>query len=231
MKTSKLFFLLSLFLASCGTVFNASAQTLEELDNAIQEINKDLHQKQLSYSWKLMEDYLDFCEHSGKTIKIKDESYLNVLTYEKKPKELRAEEYAFTKAKENLEKHLRQYPYYMRAKAQRERARSEAERKDASAAMTAVYSRLWNEDKKFQKLRNNEQIALRAYRIATVRYMLKEYENDQRIIPFGIISYSDKKTLQENNLELRNLSLEIRLLEQLQNETVRKYQKLKYKLQ
>lgn len=230
MKTSRLFFLLSIFLVSLGSAFNASAQTLEELDNAIQEINKDLHQKQLFYSWKLMEDYLDFCEHSGKKINIKDENYLNVLTYEKKPKELRAEEYASTKAKENLEKHMKQYPYYMRAKAQRESASSEAERKDASAAMSAAYSRLWNEDKKYQKLRNDEQIALRAYRIATVRYMLKEYEKAQRIMPSGIISYADRTTLQNNNQELRNLSLEIRLLEQLQNETVRKYQRLKYNL-
>ncbi|MFV0588932.1 DUF5039 family protein [Bacteroides reticulotermitis] len=230
MKTTKLFFLLSICFLSSSTVFKASAQTLEQLDNSLQEINKDLQQKQLSHSWLLMEDYLDFCERSGKTISIKSEDYLKVLTYERKPKELKPQENAYLKAKEILEKHMRQYPDYAKADEQRRIARSEIERKNASAALSAVYSRLWNDDKKYQKLRNNEQIALRAYRIATVRYMLKEHEEAQRVMPSGIIGYADKKTLQENNVELRKLSLEISLLQQLQNETLRKYQRIKYQL-
>lgn len=230
MKTTKLFFLLSICFLSSSTVFKASAQTLEQLDNSLQEINKDLQQKQLSHSWLLMEDYLDFCERSGKTISIKSEDYLKVLTYERKPKELKPQENAYLKAKEILEKHMRQYPDYAKADEQRRIARSEIERKDASAALSTVYSRLWNDDKKYQKLRNNEQIALRAYRIATVRYMLKEHEEAQRVMPSGIIGYADKKTLQENNVELRKLSLEISLLQQLQNETLRKYQRIKYQL-
>ena len=230
MKNQHVFLILFICFFSLGNISSVSAQEIAKFEKALQNIDSDLQSKQLEYSWLLMESYLTHCTQFNKMINMTKENYLKVLTYEKKPKELQLEEEAYQDAKEKLEKYMRKYDDYVRAENLRKEATTEVARKDASAAISTVYTRLWNEDKKYQEMRNKEQALLKTYRISTVRYMLNEYKSKNLIMPSNIIDYQDRETLLDNNPLLRRLSQEINQLKLLQSQTLRKYQRIKYDL-
>ena len=77
-------------------------------------------------------------------------------------------------------------------------------------------------------MRDKEQKALRSYYIAAARYMLEESKNKQEVVPNGIIDYKERENILNSNAALNQLSVEIRLLENLQREVLQEYQKLKY---
>lgn len=230
MKSTKTLLTVPFFLFGLFFVPTASAQDIDQLDKSIQSINVDLQQKSLELSWKITEDFLTYCSTFNKMINITSDDYLKVLTYEKKPKETAQEEDIYKKAKAALETHMKGYKEYALLDSMRKTANSEASRKDAGAAMSTFYTRLWNEDEKYQELRNKEQITLKQYRIATVRYMLNEYKTMKRVMPTKFIDYTERENILNNNLELRRLSQEIRQLEELQRQTIQNYQKLKYNI-
>ena len=58
--------------------------------------------------------------------------------------------------------------------------------------------------------------------------MLEESKNKQEVVPNGIIDYKERENILNSNAALNQLSVEIRLLENLQREVLQDYQKLKY---
>lgn len=230
MKNTKTFLTVVCCLFGLLSTSRTSAQNIDQLEKSIQSIEVDLQQKTLELSWKVTEEYLTFCNTFNKMINITSDDYLRVLTYEKKPKEIAPEEKSYKKAKATLEAHMKTYKEYASLDSLRKSATSEASRKDAGAAMSTFYTRLWNEDEKYQELRNNEQIALKQYRIAAVRYMLNEYKAMKRVMPTKFIDYAERENILANNPDLRRLSQEVRQLEEMQRQTIRDYQKLKYNI-
>ena len=100
----------------------------------------------------------------------------------------------------------------------------------ASAALSNYYSRRWSDNETYKNLRNKEQKTLRQYRIETVRYALNECKAQQQVMSTQFIDYGDRENILSSDSALRQLSVEIRLLKDLQQETIRKYQQLKYKV-
>lgn len=228
--TQTLFILLGCLLGSLNIV-PAHAQSIEQLEKSLHAIETDLQQKSLEYSWRLTDDYLEFCNTFDKLISISSDDYLKVLSYEKKPKEIAPQEQAYEKAKNELEKYLGTYDEYKKIESMGKEVMSEEGRKDLSAAKNNFYNLLWKDDEKYRELRNKDQAELKKYRMAIVRYMLNEYKAKKMVMPTSFINYKDKDNLLSNNTNLKRLSLEIRQLEDLQRQIIRQIQKKKYNIE
>lgn len=218
-----------LLLLLCNIVcLQAQENRIVELEKSLEIIRTDLQQKKLLFNWTLMEKYLDACEASNKLINIRNEPKLTYIIFELKPQELAASKEAYETAKDELKKMLNTYPEHAQLDSAYRNTAKEEIRKEINVAMNNFYRRLSDENKDYRPMRNKEQKALRNYYIAAARYMLEESKKKQEVAPNGIINYKEREEILNSNASLNQLSVEIRLLENLQKEALQEYQKLKY---
>jgi hypothetical protein len=218
-----------LLLLLCNIVcLQAQENRIVELEKSLEIIRTDLQQKKLLLNWTLMEKYLDACEASNKLINIRNEPKLTYIIFELKPQELAASKETYETAKDELKKILNTYPEYAQLDSAYRNTAKEEIRKEINVAMNNFYRRLSDENKDYRPMRNKEQKALRNYYIAAARYMLEESKKKQEVAPNGIINYKEREEILNSNAGLNQLSVEIRLLENLQKEALQEYQKLKY---
>ncbi|MCD8184256.1 MAG: DUF5039 family protein [Bacteroides sp.] len=177
-----------------------------------------------------MDKYLDFCEKNNRIISINKEPRLSQLAFVTKPKEIEPQREAFEKAKDEVQKLLRAYPEYVSLDSLYKTTADEATRKSIGAARNYFYTRLSEENKDYRPLRDKEQKVLKEHYIAAVRYMLNECKSKQELMPTNIIDYGVQRMILDSNPKLNQLSIEVSILENLQRETIRKYQRLKYNL-
>ena len=203
---------------------------MKKLHYSLQIINRDLSQKKMEYSWKMTENYLNYCIMYHKLISTSNENYLKVLAYEEKPKELEREAADYKEAKEKVEKKLKKYKEYRELLIRRSEARGESEQKDINGDFKNFHTRIWNADESYQTLRNQEAKALRMYRIATVRYMLNECKQIKQVMPTHFIEYSDRRNLEKSDPLLNILLQEVSLLKSLQKHRLQEYYALKYRM-
>ncbi|WP_294612174.1 DUF5039 family protein [uncultured Bacteroides sp.] len=218
-----------LLLLLCNIVcLQAQENRIVELEKSLEIMRTDLQQKKLLFSWTLMEKYLDACSASNKLVNIKNEPKLTYIIFELKPQELAASKEAYETAKDELKKMLNTYSEYTQLDSAYRNTAKEETRKEINVAMNNFYRRLSDENKDYRPMRDKEQKALRSYYIAAARYMLEESKNKQEVVPNGIIDYKERENILNSNAALNQLSVEIRLLENLQREVLQEYQKLKY---
>lgn len=207
-----------------------SEMQMQQLEKSLNNISTDLQKKELEFSWTLTEKYLNYCDKTNRYINITKDDYLKILFFERKPKELKLLEDTYENVKKELQELLNSDKEYTKLYTSLKESSNEEARKQASAALSNYYSRRWSDNETYKNLRDKEQKALRQYRIETVRYALNECKAQQQIMSTRFIDYSDRENILSSDSALRQLSVEIRLLKDLQQETIRKYQQLKYKV-
>ena len=207
-----------------------SEKQMQQLEESLNNISADLQKKELEFSWLLTERYLNYCDKTNKHINITKDDYLKILTFERKPEDLKVLEDTYENAKKELQELLNSDKEYTRLYTSLKESVNEEARKQASAALSNYYSRRWSDNETYKNLRNKEQKTLRQYRIETVRYALNECKAQQQVMSTRFIDYGDRDNILSSDSALRQLSVEIRLLKDLQQETIRKYQQLKYKV-
>lgn len=230
MKTIKLLFVLCFCILCCGNISRVSAQQPKALANAYNDISNHLHRNKVSYNHQLMRAYIHYCTAFDKLIDITKDENLKTIIYETKPEELKDQEEAYQSAKDKLTKYLKSFKEYAEVEKAQKEAQTEVQKKAANAAVSIVYNRLWNEDKKLKKLRSQELAALKAYRLAALNYIFKKFTDADQIMPTYIIDYQTKRYLDESNPDLHNKSLEITAMEALQKEIFRKHLRTNYNI-
>lgn len=232
MKNAKVMLISICCLLGSSGISICHAQSLEQLDQSLQEIGTDLRQKILKFSWDLTEEYLKYCEDTNGMIDLSSESYLKALTNTLKPKELEPYEKAREKANKEIEDYMMMYykEEYARVDSIRKNVAGEQDRKDADAATSNFRIRLWNKDEKFKKLSNGQEATIKKHRLEAVKYMFNEYKGKGQVMPTSFINHTERQYLLSNNAELKRLSNEINSLEVLVHRITAEYQKLKYNI-
>ena len=187
---------------------------IAQLENALTSIQTDLQEKTLQYNWEITEKYIEYCKKLYKITNFNREPRLIQLATTIKPEELEPQRLAYEKAKKELEALLTSYPEYITRKV----------------ALDGFYQRIYNEDKAYRPLLEKKRKAFKEHYIACASYLLDECKRNQEVVP-EIYDYKTARILKETDPKLHQLSIEISTLESLQRETIRKYQKLKYKLE
>lgn len=206
-------------------------ELIASLEKSINDIRVDLQEKKLQCNYTLVEKYLDFCEKNNRTISISKEPMLTQLAFVTKPKEIEPQRETYEKTKDELQKMLKSYPEYVLLDSMYKRATDENIRKNINLARSNFYTKLADENKEYRPLRDKEQLALRQHYIAAVRYLLNDCKNRREVMPTNIIDYSLRKTILDSDPELNQLYIEVGLLENLQREQLRKYQRIKYNVE
>lgn len=220
-----------LLLLLCNILWlHAQEDKLSQIEKSLENIRTDLQQKKLQYSWSLMSEYLDYCSTTHKLLSPKNEPKLSYIVYELKPAALNAPKEAYETARDELKKMMSQYPEYVELDSLYQRTSDKDKRKEISTAMSNFYRRLADENKDYRPMRDKEQRALRNYHIAAARYMLEESKKNQEVVPSSFITYAERNNILSSNADLNQLSVEIRLLEDLQKEALQEYQRLKYQI-
>lgn len=147
-----------------------------------------------------------------------------------KPQELEPKRLAYEEAKKEFEALLKSYPEYTTLDSLYKRAANGEQKKDRKVALDGFYQRIYNEDAAYRPLLEKRRKALKEHYIACASYLLNECKKNREIVP-DIYDYKTGRILKETNPRLRQLSIEISTLENLQRETIRKFQKLKYNLE
>ena len=191
---------------------------IAQLENALTSIQTDLQEKTLQYNWEITEKYIEYCKKLYK-----------LTNFNREPR-LIQQRLAYEKAKKELEALLTSYPEYITLDSLYKRAINTEQKKDRKVALDGFYQRIYNEDKAYRPLLEKKRKAFKEHYIACASYLLDECKRNQEVVP-EIYDYKTARILKETDPKLHQLSIEISTLESLQRETIRKYQKLKYKLE
>lgn len=202
---------------------------LTRLENTLANIRTDLQEKTLQYNWKLTEKYIDYCKKLSKITNFNKEPRLVQIATVRKPKELEPLRLAYEKLGEELTQLLKSYPEYVVLDSLYKRAENTEQKKDRKVALDGFYQRIYKEDVAYRSLLEKRRNALKEHYIACASYLLNECKSNREVVP-ELSEYSITRILQESDSELRQLSIEVSTLENLQRETIRKYQRLKYNL-
>ncbi len=203
---------------------------ITQLENALASIQTDLQEKTLQYNWEMTEKYIEYCKKLSKITNFNQEPRLVQLATTIKPQELEPKRLAYEETKKEFEALLKSYPEYTTLDSLYKRAANGEQKKDRKVALDGFYQRIYNEDAAYRPLLEKRRKALKEHYIACASYLLNECKKNREIVP-DIYDYKTGRILKETNPRLRQLSIEISTLENLQRETIRKYQKLKYNLE
>ena len=203
---------------------------IAQLENALANIQTDLQEKTLQYNWEITEKYIEYCKKLYKITNFNQEPRLVQLATTIKPEELEPQRLAYEKTKKEVETLLKSYPEYITLDSLYKRATNTEQKKDRKVALDGFYQRIYNEDKAYRPILEKRRKTLKEHYIACASYLLNECKRNGEIVP-EIYDYKTARILKETDPKLHQLSIEISTLESLQRETIRKYQKLKYKLE
>ena len=91
-----------------------SEKQMQQLEESLNNISADLQKKELEFSWLLTERYLNYCDKTNKHINITKDDYLKILTFERKPEDLKVLEDTYENAKKELQELLNSDKEYTR---------------------------------------------------------------------------------------------------------------------
>lgn len=221
---------LCLFISGWGSMQTALAQDLQEMEKSLSAISEELNQKTKEYSWQLMRAYADYCEANNKYISWNDIPYLQEIVEFTRPASLEKYRLEHVACKHELDKFLNTYKEYRELKKRKSDAVSKEEKDAVSAAFSAFWQKLRSEDNSYKDLYYIERKSISKYRAEALRYMIAEYQKENKAVPTSVIKYSERAYLLQKGSALELLDKEVNALESVQRELVQKITRTKYGL-
>lgn len=230
---------LSLMLLAAGFMQSANAQKssdkesqkanqLARLEKSLENINADLQEKKLEYSWKMAEAYMKYCKGLTTIEGTNLEPRLTQLATVLKPQELEPLRQAYEKADKELYARLDTYPEYVLLDSLSKKSLDTETRNNAKMTLKEFYKEIYNEDAQYKELLLKKKSALKEHYIACVAYLLDESRRGNTLMPEKVVPNNVKRELVDADVTLQQLTMEINNLENLQRQTIRKCQQLKY---
>lgn len=204
------------------------AGELARLEKSLENINADLQEKKLEYSWKMAEAYMEYCKGLTSIEGTNLEPRLTQLATVLKPQELEPLRLAYEKANKELYARLDTYPEYVLLDSLSKKSLDTETRNNARMALKEFYKEIYNEDAQYKELLLKKKSALKEHYIACVAYLLDESKRDNTLMPEKVVPNNVKRELKESDVSLQQLTMEINNLENLQRQAIRKCQQLKY---
>lgn len=197
----------------------------------LNEVTADLKRINLEYTWKLAESYADYCVDNLKYISWNDLPYLRRIVETERPAELEPYRLESEECKHKLDSFLNKQPKYILLTELKNKATTEAELNNNKAAFQTFYNQLRKTDgDAYIPLYMENQKAACKYRAEALKYMVKVYRQNNKIMPISFIKYSDISELVYKGSELELMNSKIRILKNLQENLIKEVSNEKYGL-
>lgn len=208
---------------------NSLTEEIARLESTLANIRNDLQEKKLQYSWMSTEKYIEYCQKLSKITNYNKEPLLEQLATTVRPQELEPLRLAYEDADKKMKQLLESYPEYVTLDSLYKRAETAEQKKDRKVALDGFYQRIYKEDAAYRPLLEKKRKAFKEHYIACTAYLLNECKSKREIVP-NLYYSTTRNLLEASHPELRQLSIEVSTLENLQREIILKYQRLKYNI-